>query len=129
VPDLVDIAPTSRDSDDDYLVALAAFAKARALVSGGRDLTEMGHRGSKGPGSGLSGSMGNVPQTKPRVTRRQLTPADVRAELEEWEAKYGVASDHLADAFWDPTTGALTETNDFHNWSQAYDAWLHVSVR
>lgn len=46
LPDPVDIAPTSRDSDDDYLVALAAAAKVRALVSGDRDLTEMGPTGT-----------------------------------------------------------------------------------
>ena len=73
--------------------------------------------------------MGNVPKTKPRVTRRQLTPTDVRAELDAWEAKYGVASDRLADAFRDPATGVLTETDDFHTWSQTYDVWLRVGAR
>lgn len=42
VPDPVYIVASSRDSDDDYLLALARAADARALVSGDRDLTEMG---------------------------------------------------------------------------------------
>ncbi|MGH9090319.1 MAG: hypothetical protein ACRDZR_02900 [Acidimicrobiales bacterium] len=67
-----------------------------------------------------------MPKTQPRVTRRQIGPAEVRAELDAWEAKYGVGSDRLADAFRDPATGALVETDDFHCWSQAYDAWLRL---
>lgn len=70
-----------------------------------------------------------MPKTQPRVTRRRLSPADVRAELKAREARYGVASDRLADAFRDPATAALVETDDFHAWSQAYDAWLRVDAR
>ena len=44
-PNPVDIAPTSRDGDDDYLVALASAAEVRASVSGDRDLTEMAPTG------------------------------------------------------------------------------------
>lgn len=70
-----------------------------------------------------------MPRTQPRVTRRRLAPADVRAELKGWEGKYGVTSDHLADAFRDPATGELVETDDFHTWSQTYEAWLHLGAR
>ncbi len=69
-----------------------------------------------------------MPKTQPRVTRRRLSPADVRAELDAWETRYGVPSARLADAFRDPT-GNLVETDDFHAWSQTYDAWLRVSAR
>ena len=69
-----------------------------------------------------------MPKTQPRVTRRRLSPADVRAELDAWEARYGVPSDRLADAFCD-TAGRPVETDDFHAWSQTYDAWLRVGVR
>ena len=41
LPDPTAPPPASRDPDDDYLVALAITAGARALVSGDRDLTEM----------------------------------------------------------------------------------------
>ncbi|HUP71354.1 MAG TPA: putative toxin-antitoxin system toxin component, PIN family [Acidimicrobiales bacterium] len=41
LPDPADPAPVSRDPNDDYLVALARSAAARAVVSGDRDLTEM----------------------------------------------------------------------------------------
>jgi putative PIN family toxin of toxin-antitoxin system len=43
LPDSIDPPRASRDPNDDYLVALAATAEARALVSGDRDLTEMVH--------------------------------------------------------------------------------------
>jgi hypothetical protein len=69
-----------------------------------------------------------VPKTQPRVARRRLSTADVRAELDVWETRYGVASERLADAFRDPATGGLVETDDFHAWSQTYDAWLHVGA-
>ncbi len=74
------------------------------------------------------GSIGDVPKTQPRVTRRRLYPVDVRAELDVWEGRYGVASDRLADAFAD-STGNLAETDDFHAWSQTYDAWLRLNGR
>lgn len=41
LPDPADPAPVSRDPNDDYLVALARSAAARAVVSGDHDLTEM----------------------------------------------------------------------------------------
>jgi putative PIN family toxin of toxin-antitoxin system len=41
MPDPFDFPATSRDRDDDYLLALASAAKVRALVSGDRDLTEI----------------------------------------------------------------------------------------
>lgn len=66
-------------------------------------------------------------KTKLRITKRQEGPAEVRAQLDAWEAKYGVSSDHLLDAFRDPDTGELVETEDFFAWVQAYDAWQHIS--
>ena len=53
---------------------------------------------------------------------------DVRAELDAWEARYGVPSDRLADAFMD-STGSLADTDDFHAWSQTYNGWLRVVGR
>ncbi|HVX21288.1 MAG TPA: hypothetical protein VHB02_08070 [Acidimicrobiales bacterium] len=67
-----------------------------------------------------------MPKTQPRVSRRQLGPADVRAELDTWEAKYETPSDRLAEAFTDPVSGELVETEDFFAWSQAYAAWRHL---
>lgn len=40
--DPVDVAAISRDPDDDYLVALAVDAEADALVTGDRDLLDLG---------------------------------------------------------------------------------------
>lgn len=85
-------------------------------------------RGRNLVAGGSSGRIGGVPKTQPRVTRRRLSPADVRSELDVWEARYGVPSDRLADAFCD-TAGRLVETDDFHAWSQTYDTWLHVGAR
>ena len=48
--------------------------------------------------------------------------------MDAWEARYGVVSDRLADVFHDPVTGGLVETDDFHTWSQTYDAWLRVGA-
>jgi hypothetical protein len=70
-----------------------------------------------------------VPKTRPAITRRRLTPADIRAELDAWEAKYEVPSERLADAFRDSVTGELVETADFHEWSQAYDVWRRLDTR
>jgi uncharacterized protein len=42
VPDPAAVDPISRDPDDDYLIALALAAGADALVSGDRDLTDLG---------------------------------------------------------------------------------------
>lgn len=42
VEDPADVAAISRDSDDDYLIALALYTGADALVSGDRDLTDLG---------------------------------------------------------------------------------------
>ena len=75
-----------------------------------------------------SDSVGEVPRTEPRVTRRRLFTVDMRAELDAWEARYGVPSDRLADAFRD-STGSLAETDDFHAWSQTYNGWLRVVGR
>ncbi|MGH9064239.1 MAG: hypothetical protein ACRD0L_09775 [Acidimicrobiales bacterium] len=58
-----------------------------------------------------------------------MTAADVRAELDAWEALYGVGSDCLEDAFRDAVTGELVETDDFHTWSQTYDTWPHLGAR
>ena len=42
VPDPMDIPPVSRDPNDDYLFALAQATDSRAVVSGDRDLTDLG---------------------------------------------------------------------------------------
>lgn len=74
-----------------------------------------------------AGSVVGVAKTKLRVTKRRVGPAEVRAELDAWEAKYGVKSENLIEAFRDPKTGELAETEDFFAWVQAYDAWQHIN--
>lgn len=75
-----------------------------------------------------TGTLVSVASTKPRVTKRRIGPAEVRAELDAWEARYGVSSGHLSDAFRDPKTKALIETDDYFAWTQAYDVWQHLSA-
>lgn len=69
---------------------------------------------------------------KARVTRRRIGIAEklveLRAELDVWEAKYGVPSDRLIDVFRNPETGALVETDDFHNWISAYESWRRLTA-
>ena len=69
----------------------------------------------------------DVPKARPRTTHRVVIADDVRAELDAWEQKYGVPSDRLLDAFRDPVTGELIETDDFHAWDQAYEFWLAIN--
>ncbi|HXW81454.1 MAG TPA: hypothetical protein VEJ84_18265 [Acidimicrobiales bacterium] len=69
-----------------------------------------------------------MPKTRPQITRRQLTIADVRAELDTWERKYGVTSEQLAEAFRDPVKGGIVETDDFHSWIMAYETWLELNA-
>ena len=47
--------------------------------------------------------------------------ADIAAELRGFEARFGVASDRLLDAF--RVDGKLRETDDFFAWSSLYAAW------
>jgi predicted nucleic acid-binding protein len=42
VPDPAEVPPVSRDAKGDYLFALAQATAARAVVSGDRDLTDLG---------------------------------------------------------------------------------------
>jgi hypothetical protein len=55
--------------------------------------------------------------------------ADLRAQLDEFEARHGVPSERLADAFRDPRTGDLIETEEFHTWAQRYAAWQMATKR
>jgi hypothetical protein len=47
--------------------------------------------------------------------------SDIAAELRGFEARFGVASDRLLDAF--RVDGKLRETDDFFAWSSLYAAW------
>ena len=47
--------------------------------------------------------------------------ARLRPILDEFEARYGLASDRLAEAF--TVDGVLDETPDFHAWDVAYVTW------
>ncbi len=53
----------------------------------------------------------------------QPTSADtLRATLDDFEQRYGVTSDRLADAF-KASDGKLRETQDFLDWTHTYEAW------
>jgi hypothetical protein len=51
---------------------------------------------------------------------RFVTVKDLQARLAEYEQRYGVPSDRLADAF--VKDGELQETEDFLTWSTLYAA-------
>jgi hypothetical protein len=52
---------------------------------------------------------------------RFVTPEDLRSQLAEYEARFGVPSDRLADAF--RRDGQLEETQEFLDWSALYSAY------
>lgn len=49
---------------------------------------------------------------------------EIRAELDRFEAAYGVPSDRLGDAF--VVEGELRETADFRRWDFVYACWQHA---
>jgi hypothetical protein len=53
---------------------------------------------------------------------RFVTAEDLRSQLAEYEARFGVPSDRLADAF--RRDGELEETQEFLDWSALYSAYL-----
>jgi hypothetical protein len=52
---------------------------------------------------------------------RFVTAEDLRSQLAEYEARFGVPSDRLADAF--RRDGQLEETQEFLDWSALYSAY------
>jgi hypothetical protein len=53
---------------------------------------------------------------------RFVTAEDLRSQLAEYEARFGVPSDRLADAF--RRDGQLEETQEFLDWSALYSAYV-----
>jgi hypothetical protein len=53
---------------------------------------------------------------------RFVTAEDLRSQLAEYEVRFGVPSDRLADAF--RRDGELEETQEFLDWSALYSAYL-----
>lgn len=51
---------------------------------------------------------------------RHTTPDELRGRLDEFEARYGVPSSRLADAF---RKSPLRETAHFREWTAIYAAW------
>jgi len=51
---------------------------------------------------------------------RFVTVKDLQKRLAEYEERYGIPSDRLADAF--TADGELQETDEFHAWSALYAA-------
>jgi len=60
-------------------------------------------------------------QSRLKTELRFVTVKDLQARLDEYERRYEVPSDRLADAF--TTDGELQETEDFHAWSALYAAF------
>ena len=57
---------------------------------------------------------------------RFVTAEDLRSQLAEYEARFGVPSDRLADAF--RRDGELEETQEFLDWSALYSAYLAATT-
>jgi hypothetical protein len=57
------------------------------------------------------------------IIRRTTTRAELRAELEQFEAEYGVPSERMVEAF--TVNGQLVETPAFARWSLLYTAEMH----
>jgi hypothetical protein len=57
---------------------------------------------------------------------RFVTAEDLRSQLAEYEAKFGVPSDRLADAF--RRDGELEETQEFLDWSALYSAYVAATT-
>jgi hypothetical protein len=55
-----------------------------------------------------------------------VTAEDLRSQLAEYEARFGVPSDRLADAF--RRDGQLDETQEFLDWSALYSAYLATTA-
>lgn len=59
------------------------------------------------------------------VKHVQMSVESLRAELDEFEARYETPSEQLTEAFrnW---RGRLKETDDFRRWSTVYAAWSNA---
>ena len=57
---------------------------------------------------------------------RFVTAEDLRSQLAEYEARFGVPSDRLADAF--RRDGELEETQEFLDWSALYAAYVAATA-
>lgn len=56
-----------------------------------------------------------------KVVRRPFDIAGARAELDAYEAKYGVTSEHRDEPFW--RGDQFHETKDWQDWDFVYHAW------
>ena len=63
--------------------------------------------------------------------RQSRVKADLQAQLSEYERRYGVPSERLADAFRDVfhRDGEVHHTEDFLAWSALYAAFQKASKR
>ena len=61
-----------------------------------------------------------------KINFQPLSAEELRTRLSQFESRYGVPSERLADAFRD-ADGQLRETDDFLDWSQAYAAWRLIN--
>jgi hypothetical protein len=57
-----------------------------------------------------------------RAELRFVRAEDLRSQLAQFEARFGVPSDRLADAF--RRDGDLEETQEFLDWSALYSAYV-----
>lgn len=66
-------------------------------------------------------------ESPPPQRRRTGSLEELRAELDDFERRYGHPSGRL-DAAFTRDDGSLDETADFHRWSQVYAAWQSATA-
>ena len=59
------------------------------------------------------------------IIKRQTSAAQLRQELEQFEAEVGVPSERMADAF--TVDGELQESPAFARWALVYSAYQQLS--
>lgn len=62
-----------------------------------------------------------------RVVTVEEAVAEARRRLDDFEQRYGVASERLAEAFTD-ASGRLVETGAYLQWTATYERWRQLSA-
>jgi hypothetical protein len=63
-----------------------------------------------------------------RLVTVEQAVAEAREKLDDYERRYGVASERLGDAFTD-ASGRLRETGEYLQWLATFERWRQLSLR
>jgi hypothetical protein len=70
-----------------------------------------------------------IPETgHVRLVTVEQAIAEARAKLDEYEQRYGVASEHLREAFTD-ASGRVRETGEYLQWVGMLERWRALTAR